>query len=156
MGQPTKSRRGRKIDPRLAALDLELIAIVREMQPIGIRGVFYQCVNRGLLEKLEKNVRLVERRLLMLRRIGRVPYSSISDPASDPTWYRSYSDVKGFADDIAELYRRDYWRTAESWPIVVVEKQGLVGVPGTRDRTVGHPAVLLRWPAKRDAHLPHR
>src|SRR5262249_16505236 len=27
-----------------------------------------------------------------------------------------------------DLYRRDYWRTAAEWPIVVVEKEGLKGV----------------------------
>jgi hypothetical protein len=125
---PTKSRRGRPPDPRLAALDLQLIAIVAEMQPIGIRGVFYQCVSRGILEKVETNVDLVERRLLMLRRAGRVPYSSITDPSSDPTWYRAYEGLGEFAADVSELYRRDYWRTAQEWPIVVIEKVGLMGV----------------------------
>lgn len=124
----TKSRKGRPPCPRLAALDEQLIKIVAEMKPIGIRGAFYQCVALGLLEKTEKNVDLVERRLLKLRREWRVPYSSISDPDSDPTWYRSYDDVKEFADDVAELYRRDYWRTAQEWPIIVVEKEGRVGV----------------------------
>jgi hypothetical protein len=125
---PTKSGRGRPPDPRLIALDLELIQIAEQLRPIGIRGCFYQCVSRTILDKIEKNVQLVQRRLLILRRTGRVPYSYISDPASDPIWYRSYNSVQDFAQDVNNLYRSNYWRIAESWPIIVVEKLGLVGV----------------------------
>lgn len=125
---PTKAKRGRPPDPKLVALDLQLIEITQKFGPIGIRGCFYKCLSLGLFEKTEANVKRVERRLLKLRREGRVSYDAISDPASDPTWYRTYNGPEEFADDVADLYRRSLWQYADERVVIVVEKVGLQGV----------------------------
>jgi hypothetical protein len=134
---PTKGRRGRPEDPRLLALDEELIPIVETHRPIGVRGVFYQAVVRKLVEKTESAEALIERRLLKLRRQGRVPYAWIVDESREVYGVDSYGGIADLADEVSALYRRDYWRDSDVWVQVWVEKRGLVGVLS--------PIVCNKW-----------
>ena len=102
------SRRGRPTDPRLVALDDALVAITNRYDRITCRGVFYQAVNAKLVEKTEANVRLVARRLLKLRREGRIPYSRIVDESRIIYGEDRYDGIAGLAEDTAKFYRRDY------------------------------------------------
>jgi hypothetical protein len=110
----TTRRRGRPAEPRLTALDDTLVAIVKRHRHITCRGVFYQAVNVKAVEKTEAACRLVERRLLKLRREGRVPYWCIVDESRTVYGNTRYSGLDGLAEDAAELYRRDYWSGADA------------------------------------------
>jgi hypothetical protein len=134
---PTKSRRGRPPDPRLIALDEALFEIVRAQKPIGVRGTFYRAEVAGLVSKFESEVSKVGRRLLKLRREGRIPYSWIVDESRDVYGDDSYDGLSNLADDAAQLYRRDYWRNARTWIQVWIEKRGLTGVLS--------PVVVKKW-----------
>jgi hypothetical protein len=133
----TNSRRGRRPDPRLVALDEKLIPLVEEHQPISVRGTFYQDETRGWVPKEKPQVRLIGRRLLKLRREGRIPYPWIVDESRDVYGYRSYGGLAELADDVTELYRRDYWRNATEWVQIWIEKRALTGVIA--------PVVTDRW-----------
>jgi hypothetical protein len=133
----TKSRRGRPEDPRLIELDRRLVVIVKDHKPITIRGAFYRAEVLGLVPKEETAVRLVQRRLLKLRRAGIVPYSSIVDESRDVYGFRTYDGLEELADAAASLYRRDYWRDAEEWVQIWIEKRALAGVLS--------PVVADRW-----------
>src|SRR5262249_16573154 len=50
-----------------------LIAIVEEMQPITVRGVFYQAEVRGLVEKQESGYGKVQSLLVDMRRNNELP-----------------------------------------------------------------------------------
>jgi hypothetical protein len=126
--RPLKARRHRRTREQLDRLDSELIELVREFQPITIRGVFYRAEVRGLIPKTEHGYDVVQRRLLKLRREGRLPYVWITDGVRTVMGHERYSDVEEFAEEVRQLYRRDYWR---NWPEAVfiwIEKDALSGV----------------------------
>jgi hypothetical protein len=56
--------------------------IVDQYRPVTVRQVFYQAVNRNLVPKSEtKGYRVVQRRLVALRKSGEIPYGYISSTA---------------------------------------------------------------------------
>jgi hypothetical protein len=114
-----------------------LTAIVAEHRPIGIRGTFYRAEVLGLLPKTEEAAEKVQRRLLQLRRAGIIPYSWIVDESRAVYGHNTYNSIADLADDVAGLYRRDYWRTSPVWVQVWVEKRTLIGVLS--------PVVTDRW-----------
>ena len=121
-------RRGRPADPRLVALDETLVSIVSRYDRITCRGVFYQAVNVKAVEKTEAASKLVERRLLKLRRAGRIPYDKIVDESRIVYGHQRYLDLADLAEDAARLYRRDYWAHTDFAVQVWVEKRGLAGL----------------------------
>jgi hypothetical protein len=123
-----KRRRGRPESPRHVALDAAIVRIVERHRRITCRGVFYQCVNEKLVDKSEDAAKLVQRRLLKLRRIGRIPYSAIVDESRIVYGVHRYRDLNGLAAAASEVYRLDYWRTADCTVQIWVEKRGLAGL----------------------------
>jgi hypothetical protein len=136
---PTKSK-GRPPTPRLAALDERLIALVDQYRPIGVRGVFYRAEVIGLVPKTEAAVDQIQRRLLRLRRQGRIPYESIVDDSREVYGAERYGGLDELAEEVAGLYRRDYWRHADCWVQVWAEKRTLKGVIS--------PVVNNKWGLK--------
>ncbi len=124
----TPTRRGRPADPRLQALDDRLVAVVEQFGRITCRGVFYQAVKHGLVEKTEAAGKLVERRLLKLRREGRIAYHRIVDESRIVYGNQRYAGLEGLAEEAARLYRRDYWTHSDVAVQVWVEKRGLTGL----------------------------
>jgi hypothetical protein len=121
-------RRGRPADPRLAALDQTIVGVVERHQWITSRGVFYQALKLGVAEKTEAACKLIERRLLKLRREGRIPYWRIVDESRTIYGNDRYRGLEGLAADAAALYRRDYWANTDVAIQVWVVKRGLAGL----------------------------
>jgi hypothetical protein len=119
------------------ALDEALFQIVYEHKPANVRGTFYRAEVRGLVPKEEKAVRLVGRRLLKLRREGIIPYEWIVDESREVYGHHHYGGVSELAVDVSSLYRRDYWRHADEWVQIWIEKRALAGVIS--------PIVADRW-----------
>jgi hypothetical protein len=105
----TKGERNRLTRDEMATLDDALVALVHRYHPIGVRGTFYRAESRGLLPKLESEVERVQRRLLHLRRVGRIPYYMIVDDSREVYGGGGYADLGALADDVGWLYRKDYW-----------------------------------------------
>ena len=69
---------------------------VAQEAPVTLRGVFYRVVSAGAIDKTELAYRAVGRRLVELRRAGRIPYSEITDGTrwiTQPTTYDSIVDA---------------------------------------------------------------
>jgi hypothetical protein len=113
----------------LARLDEALVRIVAANRPITVRGVFYRAVAEGLVLKDEaKGYRVVQRRLVQLRVGGEIPYGWITDGSRTVHGYARYRDADEFASTVKFRYRQDYWRDAEEYVEVWVEKETMVGV----------------------------
>src|SRR5215213_8280711 len=113
----------------LARLDDALVRIVATNRPITVRGVFYRAVAEGLVPKDEtKGYRVVQRRLVKLRAEGDVPYGWITDGSRTIHGHIRYRDADEFARSVKFRYRQDYWRDAEEYVEVWVEKEAMVGV----------------------------
>lgn len=106
-GLPTK--RHRRTRAELEELDGQLYSIVRDIRPATVRQTYYQAVVRLLVEKDESGYDLVQRRLLKMRRAKVMPYPWITDNVRSVYGHTRYPGLESFADDVAQLYRRDYW-----------------------------------------------
>ena len=123
-----KARRLQAPDPRRdgSAPRCDL-AIVRDIEPCGVRQGFYQAVVRGLMDKSHSDYDKVQRALVKMRRDGRVPYGWIVDGTRWMHKPASYSSLEQALKRTAQTYRRAVWdeqaRRVEIW----LEKQGLAG-----------------------------
>lgn len=122
------AKRARRTNAELDALDEAIIAAIRAEHPVTLRGTFYRVVSTGAIEKTENGYRTVGRRLLALRRAGRVPYDWITDGTRWITKPRSWSDVDEMLDDAAASYRRALWHDQDVDVHIFTEKDAISGV----------------------------
>jgi hypothetical protein len=113
-----------------AELDAALIAITEELHPITVRGVFYQAEVRIplIVPKDQKGYGLVQRRLVQLRELGKVPYGHITDGTRWRHGRARYDGLEDFQEHAASLYRRDYWARSDVHVEIWIEKDALAGV----------------------------
>lgn len=126
-GSSTVKRR-RRSQAELVDLDDAIVAAVEQDQPVTLRGVYYRVVSAGAIEKTENGYRAVGRRLLALRRDGRLPYSAITDGTrwiSKPTTHTSLDTMLA---DAAISYRRALWHDQQVDVHVFTEKDAISGV----------------------------
>lgn len=126
-GASTVKRR-RRTNDELALVDEAIVAAAAAEHPVTLRGVYYRAVSAGAVDKTEKGYRLVGRRLLALRRDGRVPYAWITDGTR---WIRkptTWNDLDEMLEDAAVSYRRALWRDQAADVHVFVEKDAISGV----------------------------
>lgn len=121
-------KRARRTDTELALLDEAIVAAVEQEHPVSLRGVYYRTVSAGAVDKTENGYRAVGRRLLVLRRTGRVPYSRITDGTRWVRRPQTHRDVDDALDDLAASYRRMLWREQPVEVHVFVEKDAISGV----------------------------
>jgi hypothetical protein len=150
----------------LAVLDDALVRIVATNRPITVRGVFYRAVAEGLVPKDEtKGYRVVQRRLVKLRLGDEIPYGWITDGSRTVHGYVRYRDADHFAKTVKYRYRQDYWRDADEYVEVWVEKEAMVGVlkPVVLDEfgldlyvTRGFPSITYLQEAAEDINLEDR
>jgi hypothetical protein len=122
-------RRGRPKGPTQDTIAFReaLRPIVEEQEPCTIRQAFYQCVWRGLVDKSETGYDKVQRNLLAMRRDGMVSYDWICDLYRETRGYDSWGGPEEFIDDVAAMYRRDYWRRSPVRVEFWCEKSTLCG-----------------------------
>ncbi len=123
---PTK--RTRRTNVEIAELDEAIISWVDENAPVSGRGTFYGCSTRGVVPKSEAGYKAVLRRLLVLRRDGRVDYEDVTDGTrwiSKPTTYDGWQDA---IEDAARSYRRALWSRSPVAVNIFSEKDAISGV----------------------------
>ena len=153
--------RERWTNERLALLDVQIASILREHHPQSARHIFYRMTDPRLaahVEKTESGYRRVAERVLQLRRSRTIPYSWVADLS------RTYYDYGGgwdspedpaFIEEVAQLYRRDVWRSTSLLPEVWCEARSMVGVLAglcseygvNRYPTGGFPSESYLWEA---------
>ena len=100
---------------------------------------FERSMGAGLVDKdaqgKRHNYMRVQRRVLQLRRDGRMPYRWITDGSRKVYMHASYDGPEDFADAAAHIYRKDYWMDSPVRVEVWVEKDAMAGklVPVVRD-----------------------
>jgi hypothetical protein len=127
--EPRPLKRKRRTKAELEELDGTLVEIVAEIRPATVRQVFYQAVVLGLVPKDEaRGYKLVQRRLVLLRERGVIPYGWITDNVRIVRGYDRYRTPEDYARIAAEFYRRDYWADSPVNVEVWLEKDALAGV----------------------------
>lgn len=122
-----------------SGLDEALLIIAAEEKPNSVRGMYYMAMGADLIDKdaqgRRNNYMRVQRRILKLRRDGRMPYSWITDGSRKVYMHARYDDPEDFADYAADIYRKDYWLDSPVRVEVWVEKDAMAGklMPVVRD-----------------------
>ena len=77
-------------------LDRHLLAIGEQEKPTSVRGMYYMAMGTGLVDKdaqgKRNNYMRVQRRLLQMRRDGRMPYFWITDGSCTVYRYDRFAD----------------------------------------------------------------
>jgi hypothetical protein len=122
-----------------AGLDDALLTIAAQEWPNSVRGMYYMALAADLVDKdahgNRHNYMRVQRRVLKLRRDGRMPYRWITDGSRKVYMHASYDGPEDFADAAADIYRKDYWMDSPVRVEVWVEKDAMAGklTPVVRD-----------------------
>ncbi|WP_083710423.1 hypothetical protein [Williamsia sterculiae] len=132
--------------------------IVAAEQPVTIRGVFYRTMSAGHVEKSELAYRKVQRRVLALRRSGRIPYRYISEGTRWTIRPSTWTSVEDALESTAIIYRRALWEDQPQRVEVWVEKDAITSVvaPVTRRWDVplmvarGFPSETFLWNTAQD------
>jgi hypothetical protein len=126
-GSPRKSR-GRPVAAETVALMDTLAAILAEQHPMSSRGAFYAATVAGAVEKTEAGYSKVQRLLVRMRERGQIPWAWISDGTRWRRGVTTYAGPDEALQDIARLYRKDLWRSADEIVEIWLEKEALAGV----------------------------
>jgi len=112
-------------------LDAALLTIAAAEKPTSVRGMYYMAMGAGLIDKdaqaKRNNYMRVQRRLLQMRRDGRMPYSWITDGSRTIYGYDRFADEDDFSAYAANIYRKDYWLESPVRVEVWVEKDAMAG-----------------------------
>jgi hypothetical protein len=109
-------------------LDAAIVTAVEADHPVTLRGVYYRVVSAGAVDKTEDGYRAVQRRLLSLRRAGRVPYDHITDGTRYVLHRPSWSDPEAALDALAASYRKMLWLDTPVAVQLFTEKDAITGV----------------------------
>jgi len=125
---PSTVKRHRRTTSELAAVDNAIVTAVETDWPVSLRGVYYRVVSAGAVDKTEAAYRTVGRRLLKLRRDGRVGYDRITDGTRWVIHPRRYDDLEDALRTTAALYRRRLWNDQDVAVHFFTEKDAITGV----------------------------
>jgi hypothetical protein len=141
---PSSVSRRRRTKAELAKLDELIAEVVEQDYPVSLRGVYYRCVSAGGVDKTENAYRAVGRRLLELRRNGRIPYDRITDGTRWVVQPPSYNDIEDALTSTANLYGRNLWRSQPVEVHIFTEKDAITGVIERVTREWNVPLGVLR------------
>ena len=125
-------------------LRFELIRLAAELKPTTVRGLYYQAVISSKLDFIHKDVdgqktyyKLVQERVLDLRRQGLIPWDCITDESRASYNATRFDTPAAFADIAPYYFDLDFWRDQQVRPLVMVEKAGQVPVYLDHARRMG-------------------
>jgi hypothetical protein len=101
--------------------------------------MYYMAMGAGLIDKdaqaKRNNYMRIQRRLLQMRRDGRMSYSWITDGSRTVYRYDRFADEDDFSAYAANIYRKNYWLESPVRVEVWVEKDAMAGklMPVVRD-----------------------
>jgi hypothetical protein len=147
-------KRERRTNAELAALDDALHEILTDEHPATVRGVFYRAVSYGLVPKDEaRGYGTVQRRILAMRRAGRIPYDRIADGSRwriKPTPWTSMDEM---LDDAAASYRRALWHDQPVYVELWIEKDAVASVVNSVTDRWDVPLLVARgYPSETFLH----
>jgi hypothetical protein len=124
-------KRRRRTGAQVDQLERQILEILEEDHPQSVRHVFYRLTNPRLPEpvaKTELGYRVVQNRLTVMRREGKVSYGWISDATRRGHFTNTYLTGADFLTRHIGLYRQDLWFNADVRCEVWCESRSIAGV----------------------------
>jgi len=131
----------RRTKAEVARLDGVICAIVARDHPLTVRNCFYQVVSQPepLVEKSQRGYVAVQRRLVELRRSGRIPYGCIVDASRAGHFVSSFDSPEEALRETAAFYRRNIWKHNPTHVEVWCESRSIAGSIVGETREAGVP-----------------
>jgi hypothetical protein len=126
--QASKIKRHRATNAQVGNRRRELFDITQEMNPMSVRGAYYQATVRELVAKTESGYNKIQTDLVLMRRGGVLPYGWITDNTRWQRKPRTFGSIDEALDHTMRLYRKSLWRDADCYVEVWIEKDALAGV----------------------------
>ena len=129
-GASTITRR-RRTKGAVEQLERQILDVLEEDHPQSVRHVYYRMTNPRLpepVEKTELGYRVIQNRLTVMRREGKVPYGWISDATRRGYHTLTYADGADFLSRHIGAYRADLWADSEHYVEVWCESRSIAGV----------------------------
>ena len=135
-------KRGRRTKAAIGDLKQIVYDIIEADRPMTVRQVFYQLVNRNVIEKSEAEYQQTVVRLLTTMRLaGELPFSWIVDHTRRRQVTKTYSDMAEAVEDTATFYRKSALKESPAYIEIWVEKDALSGIMW--DATAAYDVPLL-------------
>ena len=127
----SRRSRIRSTNAELEQLDQQIVTALEKNHPQSVRHVFYLMTNPRLqrsVEKADTGYERVQRRCVILRRAGRVPYDWIVDMTRRGHHTPTYDNPASLIRSHARQYRINPWAEAERYVEVWTESRSIAGV----------------------------
>jgi len=124
-------KRRRRTNAELEELDAQILEVLHDDHPQSVRHCYYRMTDPRLpvpVEKTENGYDLVQRRILLLRRSGQLPYGWITDATRRGYFVDTFRDASDFLDRVKGLYRADLWAGCSTYVEVWAESRSIAGV----------------------------
>lgn len=99
--------------------------ILKEHHPMTLRQVYYQLVSRQVIENNRSQYQAVSNALVDARQEGSIPWEWLEDRTRRPRSVSMWDDLRDFAETAKYSYRRDVWKTQQSYLECWLEKDAL-------------------------------
>lgn len=110
---------------RVMAIAAYLLA--KQMQPLTLRGLFYQMVP-DVIENNQKQYKRLGKLLTRLRRAKMFPMDWLVDGLRRSVQTNSWSGLADYTQTVSESYRKDFWASLSEYCCVFLEKDDMSGV----------------------------
>lgn len=136
--------RNRRTNSELTDLDAVIYEVCLAEQPLTVRGAFYRVMSRGAVPKTENGYRTVQRRILIMRRQGRLPYQWIADGTRWQVKPQSWRNINEALNNTAMTYRKQLWEEQGYHIEIWSEKDAITSVVAPVTRTWDLPLMVAR------------
>jgi hypothetical protein len=123
--------RRRRTKNAVEKLERQILDVLEEDHPQSVRHVFYRMTDPRLLEPIDKTelgYRVIQNRLTVMRREGKVPYGWISDATRRGYHTITYANGADFLSRHIGAYRADLWADSKFCVEVWCESRSIAGV----------------------------
>jgi hypothetical protein len=111
---------------------MEIIEAARKLldpeRPMTLRHLYYLLVSAQILDNSEKSYRRLIQVTSAARKRGELPYDGLVDNARTHIKPSSWSGLADFAEEQADICRKDLWTRQEHYVEVWCEKDAIAGV----------------------------
>ncbi|MEV6323936.1 hypothetical protein AB0M45_22490 [Nocardia sp. NPDC051787] len=121
-------KRPRRTNAEIAEIDDIIYRVAEAEHPLTIRGAFYRVMSLGAVPKTEQGYAVVQRRVLAMRRGGRISYHWFRDGTRWAFRPQTWRNVDAALDDAASSYRRSLWKDQGVHLEVWSEKDAITSV----------------------------
>ena len=103
------------------------IEILKQQQPMTVRGVAYQLFNMKLILSMGRNdTNRVSRVLVSAREAGQIDWDWIVDETRQVERPCQWDDLKEYSEMVVKSYRKDFW-AYQPYNIIVMSEKATVG-----------------------------